>query len=347
MTIVRFAENPLIRIADVPPSRPDFKVVGAFNAGVAQLGEETILLLRVAEMPIESPDDRLAVPVLNERDGSLEIRHLPLSDAAYDYTDPRVVKKLGSFVYLTSISHLRVARSRDGVRFRVEDRPAMFPADAAEAWGIEDPRVTPIGDRFYITYSAVSSKGVAVRLAVTEDFAAFERLPVILPPENKDAAIFPGTIGGKYYMLHRPVPRAIGAPEMWIAESPDLIHWGNHRYLMGLRPDSWDGVRMGGGAVPIETDEGWLELYHGADSTDRYCMGAVLLDKRDPGKVLARSRVPILEPEAEYEANGFFGGVVFSCGALLRDRTVHMYYGAADETMACAELPLEDIYRTF
>ncbi len=118
--------------------------------------------------------------------------------------------------------------------------------------------------------------------------------------------------------MTRPVPKAIGSPEMWIAESPDMIHWGNHRFLMGLREGSWDGGRMGGGAVPLATDEGWLELYHGADSQDRYCMGAVLLDNNDPGKVLARSRIPFLSPDADYEAFGFFGGVVFSCGAVLR-----------------------------
>ncbi|WP_239617762.1 glycoside hydrolase family 130 protein [Cohnella mopanensis] len=347
MTGGRLAENPIIKVSDVKPSRPDFKVVGAFNAGVAAYGDETILLVRVAEMPAEVPEKFVAVPLLNEGDGQLEIQHLSVTDSRYTFDDSRVVKQQGRYAYLTSMSHLRVARSKDGVHFVVDEKPSLFPTDSLEAWGIEDPRITGIGDKYYITYSAVSSKGVAVRLATTDDFVMYEKQSILLPPENKDAAIFPELIHGKYYMLHRPVPKAIGSPEMWIAESPDMIHWGNHRFLMGLREGSWDGGRMGGGAVPLLTEEGWLELYHGADSDDRYCMGAVLLDKQDPGKVLARSRVPLLSPDADYEAFGFFGGVVFSCGALLAGRTVRMYYGAADEVMARADFTLEEIYRTF
>lgn len=347
MRIGRLEENPIIVTDHVKPSRPDFKVVGVFNAGVAAIHDEIILLLRVAEMPVHVPGNHIAVPVLNEQDGTLEVKHLSKDDPRYNFEDSRVVKEQGRYAYLTSMSHLRVARSRDGVRFVIDGQPSLFPIDEAEAWGIEDPRITQLGNRYYITYSAVSPKGVAVRLAVTEDFRRFERLGLILPPENKDAAIFPGQIDGKYFMLHRPVPKSIGSPEMWIAESPDLLHWGNHRYLIGLREHSWDNGRIGGGAVPFLTNEGWLELYHGADMNDRYCMGAVLLDRKDPGKVLARSRVPVLMPETDYEMNGFFGGVVFSCGVLPMDQTVRMYYGAADEVMACADLSLEDIYRTF
>ncbi|MNB81076.1 Beta-1,4-mannooligosaccharide phosphorylase [compost metagenome] len=167
-----------------------------------------------------------------------------------------------------------------------------------------------------------------------------------MAPENKDVMLFPEKIGGRYYALTRPVPHSFGAPEMWIAESPDLLHWGNHRFLMGLRPGAWDGGRMGGGAVPIRTDRGWLALYHGADAKHRYCMGAVLLDLEDPGKVVARSTRPFMEPEADYELNGFFGGVVFSCGALLIGDSVRMYYGAADEVMAVADIPLAEIFDT-
>ncbi|MGO4497205.1 glycoside hydrolase family 130 protein [Paenibacillus sp. 2RAB27] len=347
MRIGRLEENPIISTNHVKPSRPDFKVVGVFNAGVAAINDEIVLLLRVAEMPVHVPGNYIAVPVLNEQDGTLEIKYLNKNDPRYNYEDSRVVKEQGRYAYLTSISHLRVARSKDGVRFVIDEHPSLFPIDAEETWGIEDPRITQLGNRYYITYSAVSPKGVAVRLAVTDDFHNFERLGLILPPENKDVAIFPGKIEGKYFMLHRPVPKSIGSPEMWIAESPDLMHWGNHRFLIGLSEQSWDNGRIGGGAVPFLTNDGWLELYHGADVNDRYCMGAVLLDRKDPGKVLARSRVPVLMPETDYEMNGFFGGVVFSCGVLLMDQTVRMYYGAADEVMACADLSLEDIYRTF
>jgi predicted GH43/DUF377 family glycosyl hydrolase len=122
-----------------------------------------------------------------------------------------------------------------------------------------------------------------------------------------------------------------------------LLHWGNHQFLLGLREDKWDSGRIGGGAVPIKTDRGWLELYHGASEDDRYCMGAVLLDLQDPTKVIARSDTPILEPEEDYETDGFFGNVVFSCGVIVEGDIVKMYYGAADTSMACAELRLSEI----
>jgi len=106
----------------------------------------------------------------------------------------------------------------------------------------------------------------------------------------------------------------------------------------------WDGARVGGGAVPIRTDNGWLILYHGANEKNEYAMGACLLDLDDPSKVIARSTEPILKPEAIYELNGFFGGVVFSCGAWVEGDVVHMYYGVSDEAMAGADLSMREIF---
>lgn len=345
MHVIRCEKNPIIQIADVAPSRPDFKVLGAFNAGAAKYGDETILLLRVAEAPLAEHENEVPVPLLGQ-DGHIEIQRYSRSDSRYDFSDSRYVSVDGSMIRLTSISHLRVARSKDGVNFEIERQPALVPEHELEAWGIEDPRVTQIGDTYYITYSSASSRGVGAALAETKDFRSFKKHGMMLAPENKDVVLFPEPIQGKYVAMHRPVPKSFGAPEIWIAESPDLLHWGNHRFLMGLSEQGWDSARMGGGAVPIKTQQGWLALYHGADSKHRYCMGAVLLDLHDPGRVLARSSRPFLEPEADYEVNGFFGKVVFSCGALLEGDTVRMYYGAADEVMALADVPLQDILDT-
>lgn len=345
MHVIRCEKNPIIQVADITPSRPDFKVLGAFNAGVAKYGDETILLLRVAEAPIATQANEVLVPLLGQ-DGRIEIQRYNKSDFRYDFSDSRYVSVDGRMIMLTSISHLRVARSKDGINFEIERQPALFPEHELEAWGIEDPRVTQIGDTYYITYSSASSRGVGAALAETKDFRSFKKHGMMLAPENKDVMLFPEPILGKYIALHRPVPKSFGEPEMWIAESPDLLHWGNHRFLMGLSEQGWDSARMGGGAVPLKTEQGWLALYHGADSKHRYCMGAVLLDLHDPGRVLARSSRPFLEPEADYEVNGFFGKVVFSCGALLEGDTVRMYYGAADEVMAMADIPLQDILDT-
>lgn len=347
MNALRFPENPLLTPRDIPPTRPDLEVIGVFNAGVARFGDEVILLLRVAERAAGT-SETVGVPVFDASAQEVKVHQFQRSDATYDFTDPRAVRRAGSLetVWLTSMSHLRVARSTDGRRFTVDDQPLIRPETMYESFGVEDPRVTEIDGSYYITYTAVSGYGVAVGLARTRDFRTVERLGLIFAPENKDVVLFPERIGGRYFALHRPVPRGIGAPDIWIAESPDLHHWGNHQYLFGRRPGMWDGQRIGGGAVPIRTDEGWLILYHGANEQDEYAMGAALLDLEDPTRVLARSDQPILKPEASYETAGFYGRVVFSCGALVEGDTLRMYYGVADEAIAAADFSLAEVMGT-
>ena len=345
LKVNRYPENPLITVDDVKPSRNDFIVIGAFNAGVVKYENEIVMLVRVAEMPIQSDNDHVLVPLLDEErvQSGLYIEKIEKNMAGYDFSDPRVINEKGKTIYLTSISHLRLARSKDGVNFEIAETHAVFPQTALESWGIEDCRITQIENTFYITYSAVSSKGVAVGLLSTEDFETYNREGIILPPENKDVVLFPEKINGQYYMLHRPVPGSIGASEMWIASSSDLKSWGNHQYLMGRREGHFDSKKIGGGTVPIKTDQGWLAFYHGVDENEKYCMAAVLMDLNDPSKVIARSTQPVLEPEAGYEKDGFFGNVVFSCGTIVEKGTVKMYYGAADEMMACAEFSLQEV----
>ncbi|UCD50830.1 MAG: glycoside hydrolase family 130 protein [Phycisphaerales bacterium] len=234
-------------------------------------------------------------------------------------------------------------RILDGVHFDIDDRPALTAADGYEAFGIEDPRITGIDDTYYINYVAVAASGVTTCLASTRDFKSFRRHGVIFHPENKDVVILPQRIGGQYYALHRPHSPLFRKNDIWIAESPDLLCWGRHRHLMGLRDGSWDETRIGAGAVPFRIDEGWLEIYHGADRNSRYCLGAVLFDGEKPWEILARSKRPIFEPQAEYERAGFFGHVVFSCGLLFEDDMLKIYYGAADTVTCYAELPLSDV----
>lgn len=346
MKVYRYEENPLVTPAHVRPHRDDFEVIGAFNAGIAKYKDEIIMLLRVAERPISDDKNIVKAPVYRPDKNALDILDFRLDDPAYDFSDPRVIRRRGDttgFEYLTSLSYLRIARSRDGRRFVIDDEPFIYPSNELEIFGVEDPRITQIDDTYYIYFSAASPVGVGEALVSTTDFKSYEHHGMIFPPENKDVVIFPEKINGKYYALHRPVPKSNGAPEIWMAESPDLIHWGNHRHLLGLREDKWDSGRIGAGAVPIKTERGWLEFYHGASKDQRYCMGAVLLDSNDPTRIIARSDAPILEPEADYEKEGFFGNVVFSCGALVEGDVVKMYYGVSDTSMACAELSLNEI----
>ena len=142
------------------------------------------------------------------------------------------------------------------------------------------------------------------------------------------------------------MPRYIGPVAVWSARSPDLLHWGDHAPALAPRPGHWDGMRVGASAVPFKTPQGWIEIYHGADERNRYCIGAALIDENDPSKVLARSAEPLMQPEAAYETEGFFGGVVFPCGADVReDGRVILYYGAADDSTCAAETTVDALLR--
>lgn len=341
MKLFRSPNNPIIKPEDVKPSRDDFEVIGVFNAGVTRFENDVILLLRVAERPINNHSDAVLTAVYDVSEDRLIIKEFLKDDQENDFSDPRlIITPMGT--YLTSISHLRLARSKDGVSFEIEDTPTIRPANDYETFGLEDPRISLIDGTYYINYVGVCPFGVTTCLASTKDFDTFEHHGVIFCPDNKDVVIFPGRAGDMYYSLHRPVSPLFGKQEIWIAESPDLHCWGNHRYLMGPRPDCWDGIKIGAGAVPLKIEQGWLEIYHGVDRNNRYCLGAVLLDSQEPWKVIARSDRPIFEPEADYECNGFFGNVVFSCGLLCEDGKLKIYYGAADTFICYAELSLEE-----
>jgi predicted GH43/DUF377 family glycosyl hydrolase len=342
VAVWRAPENPIIKPGEVPPSRQDFEVAGVFNAGVARYQDEVVLLLRVAERPIAQPNNAVLSPVYDVETDTVVLKAFARDDPDNDFSDPRLIVRPAE-TYLTSISHLRVARSADGVSFDVAETAAMVPAGRYETFGLEDPRITQMGDVYYIQYVAVSPTGVTTALASTRDFASFERHGVIFHPENKDVAILPDRIGGRYHALHRPHSPLFKSNDMWIAESPDLMCWGNHRRLMGPRPGMWDETRVGAGAVPFRIDEGWLEVYHGADRDNRYGLGAVLLDGAEPWSVLARSEGPIFEPAADYERGGFLGNVVFTCGLLFEDGRLGLYYGAADTVTCYAEIPLAEV----
>ena len=346
MLVERFEQNPLITPADVPPSRPDYEVVGAFNAGAIEYDGQILLLMRVAERPIEkSPDEQIA-PILNPDTGEIELFRKKNDDPDVEIPDSRSFYYKGD-MHLASISHLRVAKSTDGINFTIEPKPAVFPEMPYETFGLEDPRITKIEDSFFITYKVVSQNGICTGLLETKDFKQFQRKGMIFCPENIDVVLFPEKINGRYYALTRPVPMYIGPRGVWIASSPDLVNWGCHAPLLLPREGQFDAGKTGGSCVPIKTDKGWLEIYHGSDEEDRYSLGAALLDLDDPTKVIARSTTPLMHPEADYEIKGFYGNVVFACGATTKpDGTVTIYYGASDESTAAANTTIDKILST-
>ncbi|WP_413377272.1 glycoside hydrolase family 130 protein [Alkalihalobacillus sp. 1P02AB] len=351
--ISRHLKNPIIKTTDVKPSRLDFHVDGAFNAGVTEYKGETILLLRVAESVKTDNELEVKLPFLEKNKDnkySLTVKTLHKENDAhlYDFSDSRVIlnrKDNPKTVYLTSLSHLRIARSTDGVHFEVEDKPFIFPEGKYETWGIEDPRITKMEDWYYINYTAVSKLGAATALIRTRDFIDYERMGIIFPPENKDVSIFPEKINGKYIAYHRPVPKAFGNPDIWIATSDDLLTWGNHQHLLSVaEDDNWENGRIGGGAPSFKTEKGWVHIYHAADKDHRYCLGAFITDLNDPSNIIAKTSKPILEPTADYEKYGFFGQVVFTCGVTVKENHVKIYYGASDEVMALAEITIDELY---
>lgn len=348
MRIERALMNPLISPLHVTPSSPEMQVVSAFNAAATSWEDETILLLRVAEIPKDVAGDEVAVPIIEPSNGKahISVRRFRKDTPGLDISDPRAVIFNGE-IFLSSLSHLRLARSKDGFHFDIDKHPALFPTGDYEEYGIEDPRMTNLEGTVYINYTAVSRYGVSVALASTQDFKNYKKLGVILPPENKNVVIFPERIQNQYVMIHRPATTGLGNQQMWMAYSDDMVHWGNHRPLMGKRPGMWDSIRIGAGAVPIKTEYGWLEIYHGVNEQQGYCLGAVLLDLEEPSKILARSNIPFLIPETEYERTGFYGNVVFTCGAVVTEaqdqRIVRIYYGAADQYTCRADIELEDI----
>ena len=233
MKIERFNENPLITPADVKPLHEGYEVIGAFNGGVAKYNDEVLLLLRVAERPISDDLNVIKAPVFDPRTQTMEVLTFHRDDPDYDFDDPRMIRKkdkLDSFVYLTSLSYIRIARSKDGHHFTIDEEAFLYPFNEYQSYGIEDARCTQIGDIYYINFSSVSPMGVCDSLVATKDFQSYQDLGNIFAPENKDVLIFPEQINGRYYALHRPSLKSIGNYDIWIASSPDLVSWGQHRH---------------------------------------------------------------------------------------------------------------------
>jgi predicted GH43/DUF377 family glycosyl hydrolase len=246
----------------------------------------------------------------------------------------------------SGLSHLCAARSANGVDgWRIDPQPTLianpkeFPE---EIWGIEDPRITyvPELEQYAVAYTSFARGGPGVSLALTKDFRSFERYGVIMSPEDKDAALLPRRIGGRWALIHRPMT-ALGA-HMWISYSPDLRHWGSHKIILAARRGGWwDANKVGLCSPPIETAKGWLTIYHGVRQTASgsiYRLGLALFDLERPEICLQRGDSWMFGPEAPYERGGDVKDVVFPCGQTIGadGDTIHLYYGAADSSVALA-----------
>lgn len=331
------------------PSHDGMEVVGVFNPGVALVGNRVVVLARVAERWGPS-DDYVSLPRCAPGIGYVADR---VPAGAVNGGDPRVVL-VGpqQHARLTSISHLRVLfGTLDGALGQLG--VAIYPQGPMEEYGIEDPRITRLQDRYFITYVAVSRHGAATALMSTSNFEHFERHGLLFPPENKDVVLFPRRIAGEYVALHRPVGRTpFTSPEMWVGRSTTMRHWGGYQPLhQGRRV--WEAGRVGAGAPPIATPDGWLELYHGnSAASDRstvgaYCGGGMLLALEEPSLILALTPDPLLVPDQEFETHGFVPNVVFPTGVVDTPGRLYLYYGAADQCIGVAEIPWDHVWNSF
>jgi predicted GH43/DUF377 family glycosyl hydrolase len=243
-------------------------------------------------------------------------------------------------------SHLCAARSANGIDgWKIDTQPTLMPDPEhfpEELWGIEDPRITFVSelDKYAVVYTAYTRDGPGVSLALTEDFHHFERYGLIMQPEDKDAVLLPHRINGNWALIHRPVS-SLGA-HMWISYSSNLRQWGSHKLMLEARLGGWwDANKIGLASPPIETAKGWLVIYHGVRqnaSGSIYRLGVALFDLHAPEICLKRGDEWIFGPEEPYERRGDVDNVVFPCGYTIAPDgdTIHLYYGAADTSIALA-----------
>ena len=266
------------------------------------------------------------------------------------------VKKDGEYILLVTMEDLEgktsiyLARSENGYHFDVEETPFMTSSKNDRFWtfekmGVREARITFMEGQYYIVYLGVGHHGFVLCLAVTDDFRAVKRLGVISEPETKAGALFPSKINGQYARLERPK----AGYRIWISYSNDLLTWGESDVVISPRPGFWDSNLVGCAFVPIEIEEGWLLGYYGIKNTASgpiTRLGAAILDRENPCKIIARSNIPIISPREDYERMGDMTNIVLSSGAILEEGILKIYYAASDNCLCVGTAKLADIVKT-
>jgi len=270
-----------------------------------------------------------------------------------DIRDAGVAKVGDKYILLLTIEALDGqtaiyrAESEDGQRFEIAPSPAIEASHHGESGtyesiGVEDARITFLDGAYYVIYTANSPLGFRLAIAKTADFKTFERMGHISQPDTKHGVLFPERIDGRYARLDR--PREGGA--IWISYSNDLKYWGNMHFVMGPRGGFWDNSRVGPGTPPMRVDEGWLIIYYGIRETSAgplFRLGAAVLDGEHPHEVIGRADVPILSPRERYERIGDLGNLVFTCGGVIEDGRLLLYYGGGDSCICVGTAPVAQL----
>lgn len=352
----KFKYKLLLTKKDIKPSFKVWQVGGVLNPAAIRLPNKKIMLYaRVAEIHKKNKEGTVVCPVIVSKE-RYEARGEKIHKGKVLGKEANVLFLDSGLCKLTSISHLRkVILDESGMNVeKIAERPTFTGTHYEGDYGVEDARFTKIGSKYYMTYVTVSThEGVSTSLAESIDLKKWKRRGIIFREQNKDAMLFPEKINGKYVALHRPEGFfEFSKPSIWISHSPDLTYWGEEKTIIHPRPNSWESERIGAGAPPIKTKKGWLCIYHGVEQIKKknvYSAGAMLLDLKNPEKVLARSskNKPLLTPSTKHEKSGFVDNVVFPTGAILSldKKDLLIYSGGADSVITVRKIPIEDIMK--
>lgn len=254
---------------------------------------------------------------------------------------------------INGIPYIYLGRSQDGIRWSFDENKIPFEDEDGNPFMpvyAYDPRLVKVEDTYYIIWCQ-DFYGAAIGMAKTTDFKRFVRVENPFLPFNRNAVLFPRKLHGNYVMLSRPSDSGhTPFGDIFLSESPDMVYWGKHRHVMGKSDEWWQSLKIGGGAAPIETSEGWLLIYHGVSNTCNgyvYSIGGAILDIDEPSKVKYRCENYLLTPEEWYEERGFVPNVTFPCATLQDAETnrLAIYYGAADSYVGLAFAYADELVR--
>ncbi len=363
-------EKVLLRPRDILPSYKDFEVIGTINPGVSRLENgDIVAYVRVIEKLKKNQDaeNQYSPRMSGEENFEYSIDMFPMKEVAthseIDFSFEDGTKRL------KFISHFRrIVLDSSGFKIKsIDKKPSFFGLRWDGELGVEDPRITKIGDEYFMTYVALSKSGnITTNLAVSNDCISWYRRGIIFSHQNKDVVLFPERINHKYFAFNRPEGTfEFSSPHIWISQSENLEFWGNPSSIKLSRKKSWDSGRVGAGAPPIKLKDGWLMIYHGVidqkikvvkknkeDDGERirniYCAGAALLDRNDPRRIISKTREPFLMPNKKYEKGTFeFKDVVFPTGVLpdLNGKDLLIFSGGGDIVTTVKKISLESLMK--
>ncbi|MDP2924940.1 MAG: glycosidase [Nanoarchaeota archaeon] len=340
-------EKLLLKPEDFKPYFPNWKIEGIFNPGaIRQRDGKIILFVRVAERFIS--DNFLEYPVaVPGKEFRFKIEKVDSKD--FLKQDGNMLLRKDHTYRLSNISHFRkVIMDKNGFDIlKIDQEPCFYPTESYEEFGVEDSRIVKIGKKYLMSYVSVSQIGITGSIAISNNLIKWKKLGIIFSHENKDCVLFPEKIKGEYAALTRPVGSFnFENPSVWITYSKDLKEWGKSKELFSPRENSWEEKRIGSGCPPMKTKKGWLLLYHGARDKI-YSAGAILLDLKNPEKILARSPKdkPLFFPNKDYEKSGYVNNVIFPTGIVenLDKKSVLIYSGAGDKYICVKKVLIKDI----